>query len=253
MPFDQPPSDLELFDLSPCDLPPGEVHVWVADLDAPAPLLAAYRGLLSADEIERADRFRFDHLAAHFVAGRAILRLLLGRYLRAAPEKLHFRYGVYGKPELDASALTPAIAFNLAHSHNLAVYALAQAPRLGIDVEQTRAVHELDQIVERFFSAREKTALAALPDEQRSAAFFLCWTRKEAYLKALGAGITYPLDRFSVSLAPGEPAVLLEGAEEDDTGQPWTLLSFAPTPRSQAAVAVEGCNWMLHCREWEVE
>lgn len=242
---------LSPFDLSPLDLSLGEIHVWVAGLDAPPPMLAAYRRLLAADEIERASRFRFDHLTARYVTGRGILRLLLGRYLQAAPETLRFRYGAHGKPELDTPA--PSLAFNLAHSHNLAVYALALAPRIGVDVEQMREVHERDQIAGRFFSARESMALAALPDEQRSEAFLLCWTRKEAYLKALGAGITYPLDCFSVSLTPGQPAVLLEGAEEYCAGQPWTLLSFAPTPHFQAAVAVEGSDWMLRCREWGVE
>jgi 4'-phosphopantetheinyl transferase len=242
-PFDPP--------IDPFVLQPGEVHVWVASLDAPPPLLAIHRRLLAADEIERAERLRFEHLRARFVTGRAILRLLLGRYVQAAPEKLRFRYGAYGKPELDSFPPARSLAFNLAHSHNLAVYALALAPRIGVDVEQMRPVQERDQITERFFSPRERQALAALPDTQREEAFFLCWTRKEAYLKALGAGITYPLDRFSVSLTPGEPAVLLEAAEEDDAGQPWTLLPFTPASPYQAAVAVEGCDWTLHCREWE--
>lgn len=242
---------LSPFDLSPLDLSPGEIHMWVVDLDATPLPLAAYRRLLSADEIERAGRFRFDHLTARFVAGRGILRLLLGRYLQMAPEALRFRYGAHGKPELDTPA--PSLAFNLAHSHNVAVYALALAPRIGVDVEQMREVHERDQIVEHYFSARERMALACLPDEDRTEAFFLCWTRKEAWLKAVGAGITFPLDRFSVSLAPREPAVLLETAPEAGPASAWTLLSFQPAPQYPAAVAVEGCNWLLHCREWGVE
>jgi 4'-phosphopantetheinyl transferase len=120
-----------------------------------------------------------------------------------------------------------------------------------VDVEQMRAVIERDQIAERFFSPRERAALAALAPGQREEAFFLCWTRKEAYLKALGAGITYPLDRFSVSLTPGQPAALLEAAPEANGGSVWTLLSFTPAPQYQAAVAVEGADWVLRCRQWE--
>lgn len=240
--------------MPPFDLQPGEVHVWVADLDAPASALAVYRSLLAADECERAERLRFAHLRVRFVTGRGILRQLLGRYLQLAPEQLAFHYGPFGKPELaastDVTAAAPPFVFNLAHSHNLAVYALARAPRIGVDVEQMREVHERDQIAEHYFSARERQALAALPAHQRDEAFFLCWTRKEAYLKALGAGITYPLDRFSVSVTPGQPAALLQAAEGDSAGLAWTLLPFVPGPQYQAAVAVEGSGWALHCRQW---
>lgn len=240
--------------MSTYDLQPGEVHVWVADLDAPASALAAYRSLLAADERARAERLRFEHLRVRFVTGRAILRQLLGHYLQLAPEQLRFQYGSYGKPELAAStsaiSAAPPFVFNLAHSHNLAVYALARASRIGVDVEQMRAVHERDEIVERFFSPHERRTMAALPAAQRDEAFFLCWTRKEAYLKALGDGLTHPLDQFSVSLTPGQPAALLEVAGEKDAGAAWTLLPFTPVPQFQAAVAVEGRGWALHRRPW---
>jgi 4'-phosphopantetheinyl transferase len=240
------------------ELQRGEVHVWVADLDAPASALATYHRLLAADERERAERLRFEHLRLRFIVGRGILRQLLSRYVQIAPEQLVFRYGPYGKPELAAPAATarPAaqtLAFNLSHSHNVAVYAFALAPRIGVDVEQMRAVIERDQIVERFFSPRERQELAALPANRRDEAFFLCWTRKEAYLKALGGGITYPLDRFSVSLTPGEPAALLEAVAEEGGNSLWTLLPFTPAPQYQGAVAAEGRAWVLRCRRWDAE
>jgi 4'-phosphopantetheinyl transferase len=244
------------------ELRPGEVHVWVTDLDAPAAAPAAYYSLLAADERERAERLRFEHLRVRFVTGRGILRQLLSRYLQVAPEQVAFRYGPYGKPGLaalpaSAAPLAQRLAFNLAHSHNLAVYAMALAPRIGVDVEQVRQVHERDQIAERFFSPSERSALAALPAAQREEAFFLCWTRKEAYLKALGAGITYPLDRFSVSLIPGQPAALLEAADDGGSGakggeQPWTLLHFEPAPLYQAAVAIEGEGWVVRRWWWDI-
>lgn len=236
--------------MPPFDLEPGEVHVWLADLDAPPHASAAYRSLLDAAESERAGRLRFEHLRLRFICGRGILRQLLGRYLGMAPAALTFRYGSYGKPELAATPSARRLAFNLAHTQNLAVYAFALAPRIGVDVEQVREVHDRHQIVERFFSLRERQAIAALPDSEREEAFFLCWTRKEAYLKALGAGITCPLDRFSVSLTPGEPAVLLESAAEEQANGDWTLLAFTPTTEHRAAVAVEGRGWMLRCRWW---
>jgi 4'-phosphopantetheinyl transferase len=245
-------------------LQPDEVHVWVADLDASAAEIDAYRRLLAADECERAGRLRFEQLRVRFVAGRGILRRLLGRYLQVAPGEVGFVYGPHGKPALAAPlglashGMRPSLAFNLAHSHNIAVYALAQAGRIGVDVEQMREVIEREQIVERFFSAHERQALAELPPVQREEAFFLCWTRKEAYLKALGAGMSFPLDRFSVSLKPGEPPTLLQAAEgyagDDPVGEPagkaWTLFHFEPAPRCYGAVAVEGCNWQLRLRQW---
>lgn len=238
------------------ELEAGEVQVWWADLDVSPAVLAAYEPLLAADELERADRLRLEHLRVRFVAGRAILRRLLGEYLRAAPERVVFAYGSYGKPSLAASLAVPLasapFAFNLAHSQNIAVYAFARAPRIGVDVEQAREVIERDQIVERFFSPRERQALAALPPAQRDEAFFLGWTRKEAYLKALGAGITYPLDGFSVSLTPAQPAVLLEAADLEENREPWTLLAFDPSPQVYAAVAIEGGGWTLHCRNWDL-
>ncbi len=233
------------------ELGAGEVHVWVADLDAPPAALAAYAALLAAEERQRAAQLRFEHLRVRFVAGRGILRRLLGEYLHAPPERIAFAYSSYGKPSVAAPAAPIPFAFNLAHSQNTAVYAFARAPRIGVDVEQAREVIERDQIAERFFSPLERQALAAVPPAQREEAFFLGWTRKEAYLKALGAGITYPLDRFSVSLTPGQPAALLEAAEDDPAHNGWTLLPFTPRPQCLAAVAVEGREWVLACRQWE--
>lgn len=233
--------------MSPFELRAGEVHIWVADLDVPPSEVATCWELLAADERERAERLRFEQLRVRYVAGRGILRQLLGRYLQVAPNQLVFCYGPYGKPGLAAPS---ELAFNLAHSHSVAVYALAMAKRIGVDVEHMRPVHERDQIVERFFSARERQTLAALPASQRDEAFFLGWTRKEAYLKALGAGMTYPLDRFSVSLIPGAPPALLEVGAAESTQLPWTLLHFEPAPLYPAAVAIEGKGWQAVRRRW---
>ena len=233
------------------ELRAGEVHVWVADLDVTPAALAAYAALLAADEHERAGRLRFEHLRVRFVAGRGILRRLLGEYLHTPPERIAFAYSSYGKPSVAAPAAPLPFAFNLAHSQNIAVYAFARAPRVGVDVEQAREVIERDQIVERFFSPLERQALAAVLPAQREEAFYLGWTRKEAYLKALGAGITYPLDRFSVSLTPGEAPALLQAADLEDGRGHWTLLAFEPGAGVYAAAAVEGRGWSLHCHSWD--
>lgn len=232
-------------------LPPGEVHVWTANLDAAPTELAEYERLLSPDERGRAARLRLDHLRVRFITGRGLLRRLLGAYLQVDAQQIAFEYGPHGKPQLSTPAGHTSFAFNLAHSQNTGVFAFALAPRIGVDVEQTREVIERDQIVERFFSLDERHMLAALPPPQREEGFFLCWTRKEAYLKALGAGLTYPLDQFTVSLTPGAPAVLLATAVDVVGELSWTLLSFVPAPHHHAAVAVEGRGWLLRCRQWE--
>lgn len=230
-----------------------QVDVWVAGLDVSSTALAAYADLLAADERERVERLHFDHLRTRFIAGRGILRSLLAGYLHVAPESIVFSYGEYGKPLLafpDAAAMgLPAFAFNLAHTQSLAAYAFASSGRIGVDIECVRPVVERDQIVKQYFSSREWRALAALPIEQRDEAFYLGWTRKEAYLKALGAGLVHPLDSFNVSLTPGDPA-LLEIAPGQPAQETWSLLPFVPAPGCHGAVALEGTGWLMRLCHW---
>ncbi|MBK9945434.1 MAG: 4'-phosphopantetheinyl transferase superfamily protein [Kouleothrix sp.] len=219
----------------------GEVHVWRVALDWPAP--ASLVQLLAADERQRAERFHFERDRTHFVVGRATLRILLGRYLGRPPEQLQFSYNAYGKPALPGAGP----AFNLAHAHGLALYAFSWGRALGVDLEYIRGDIEAEQIAERFFSPAERAALAQLPVAERRQAFFSCWTRKEAYIKAHGLGLALPLDQFDVSLAPGAPARLLATHTDPADAARWSLCALAPGPGWAAALAVAGHAWQLRC------
>jgi len=234
-------------------LPPDEVHVWRAGLDLDAGKIQKLRDLLSPDERERADRFRFPIHRQRFIAARGMLRTVLGLFLKVAPQALRFHYGPHGKPALANVASADGLRFNVAHSEGLALFAVARNREVGVDVENLRRKLTSDQIAERFFSSKEVTALRALPAELQRRGFFNCWTRKEAYIKARGRGFSLPLDQFTVSLAPGEPARLLETAGDPDEASKWTLRDL-PLPMEQdfvAALAVEGSGWRLCCWDWQ--
>ena len=196
----------------------GEVHVWRISLEQPADALERYRRTLEANELERAGRFYFDKHRRHFIVGRGFLRDVVARYLATAPETLRFGYGEYGKPSLTGEQ---SLRFNLSHSHEVALLAVAREVELGVDVEHVRADFATGDIARRFFSRAEVETFNSLTREEQVAAFFRCWTRKEAYIKAIGKGLSQPLDAFDVTLAPGEAAALLR-AEDDDASR-WAL------------------------------
>ncbi|MCL6650581.1 MAG: 4'-phosphopantetheinyl transferase superfamily protein [Chloroflexi bacterium] len=227
-----------------------EVHLWLATLEASPAQLAAYEQLLSSDERERAARFRFWRDRHRYVVGRGLLRVILARYLGIAPFELRFAYNAYGKPEPAAESSARWLRFNLSHSHGLALYAVARGRELGVDIERVRPEMATEAIARHFFSPREVRALSALPPSAQTDAFFRCWTRKEAYLKARGEGLSLPLDSFEVSLAPGEPAVLLQAPGPPQERDRWSLRDVAVPRGYAAAVAVEGHGWRLCCRHW---
>jgi 4'-phosphopantetheinyl transferase len=229
-------------------LPRHEVHVWRAPLDQPQSL-TAFLATLAPDEQERAARFRFQKDREHFIAARGLLRALLSRYLNVRPDDLAFGYSAHGKPFL-VSEQGGEVRFNVSHSHGLALFAFAQRRALGIDLEYMRPEVAEEQIAERFFSSCEVTALRALPAGQQTEAFFNCWTRKEAYIKARGEGLSLPLDQFDVSLAPGEPAALLHTAMAADEASRWSMIELAAGAGYKAALVVEGGGWQLRCWQW---
>jgi 4'-phosphopantetheinyl transferase len=224
-----------------------DVHLWRASLDCDAPVLSRLQTTLSRDERARADRFVFPADRNHFIAARGILRELLGAYLALLPAKLKFRYGTHGKPALDANASDSVLQFNLSHSKGLAIYAFSRGRELGVDVEQIRPQSAGEDIARRYFASSEVAELQALPTNLRPEAFFLCWTRKEAYVKAHGAGLSLPLDSFTVSLTPGR-AVALQAA---DTAR-WSVESLEPAPGFVAAVVVERGEWRRSCWSWNL-
>ena len=227
------------------ELAADDIHCWRASLDCNQFVLAKLEGTLSTDERARADRFVFETDRNHFIAARGILRELLGAYLKQHPARLEFSYGPQGKPALDSEKLKSPLRFNLSHSHGLAVYAFACGHELGIDVEKIVPTSAGAEIAERFFSTRELAELHTMPRERRDEGFFLCWTRKEAYIKARGGGLQIPLHSFHVSLTPGQPAEL---CSEDSPS--WTLRSLQPRAGYAAAIVGEGKNWRLRHYEW---
>jgi len=218
-------------------LDPQEVHVWPAQLTASRAAQQDCFHSLSPDERQRASRFRFDHLQVAFTLTRGTLRALLGRYLGLAPTQIRFEYAERGKPRV--ASPPSSLMFNLSHSGQLAVFAFSHHRELGIDVELIRHVDEQESIVQRFFSPGECHDWFSLPPEQRDAAFFRCWTRKEAYIKAVGDGLQLPLDSFRVTLLPGEPAALLSASDPAAIHR-WAFHHFEPAEGYAGALAVNG-------------
>jgi 4'-phosphopantetheinyl transferase len=228
-------------------LPRDAVHIWRAPLDGPASHVQYLWSLLSADESQRAARFVFAKDRDHFVMARGLLRVLLGRYRQQTPQHLRFAYGPQGKPALAADAGGDELSFNVSHSHGLALYAFARGRDIGVDVERIRPDVAQEKIAERFFSSREVAVLRSLPLASQAEAFFACWTRKEAFIKARGDGLALPLHQFDVSLAPGAPAALLHTAWDPHESAHWAMQDLAPASGYRAAVAVAGHVWHLSC------
>jgi 4'-phosphopantetheinyl transferase len=225
-----------------------DVHVWRACLTVPASRLADFHAVLADDERNRAARFRNPQHGAHYIVGRGVLRMLLGRYLHQPPQDICFSYSDYGKPCIQDA--TETLRFNLSHSQELALYAFTHRREIGIDIEYIRSVSSQDQVAGQFFSPNENRALRALPQAQQTIGFFNCWTRKEAYIKAHGEGLSLPLHQFDVTLAPGEPAALLETRVASDRADRWALEALQPGAHYRAALVVEGHDWALSTWQW---
>lgn len=230
-----------------------EVHVWRASLDQSAGVVARLRSTLSGDEMVRAARFHFEKDRVSFIIARGVLRNILGCYLHVPPDQLQFNYSPYGKPSLAAEFEEGGLDFNVSHSHSLALYAFARGRALGVDVEHLRAGAAERQIAERFFSADEVAALCGLPAARQPRAFFDCWTRKEAYIKARGEGLSFPLAEFDVSLRPDEPAALLRVRGDAREAERWTLRALDVAPDYAAALVGEGRGWQLKTWRWEAD
>jgi 4'-phosphopantetheinyl transferase len=218
---------------------PHEVHLWRMTLDHPGAVALRLGPYLSPEERRRAGRFHSESDRVRFVVGRGSLRTILGRYLGREPVAVAFDYGAQGKPMLAGPRDDLPLQFNLSHSQGLAVLAVTLGRQVGVDVEQIRPVADAEQIVARFFSARERDEFSRLPDGRRLDAFFRGWTRKEAYLKATGAGLSLPLDQFDVPLDPEEPPRLVDVAGRPQEAARWSLWDLAPGPGFCGAVAVE--------------
>lgn len=227
----------------------GEVHVWRVALDQPEAVAEGLRGVLSGDEVARAERFVFERHRRRFTVARGALRSLLGGCLGRPPEEVGFEYGERGKPRLRGGE----VEFNLSHSGEMALVGVTVGVAVGVDVEAVRRMEDALKISERFFSAAERAVLAACSGDERDAAFFRCWTRKEAYVKAVGDGIALGLDRFDVSLDEGEGARFL--ALDGDAGRAaeWVLIHVDPGAGYVGALALPAHPRVVRGFEWRAE
>jgi 4'-phosphopantetheinyl transferase len=207
-----------------------EVRVFRANLDVAPARLGSLFELLSENERERASRFHFAEHRSQFIACRGILREILETHLEIAAQHVSFVHNSYGKPSVPDSDLR----FNLSHSDGQVLYAVTRGREVGIDIERIDPRFASEQIPERFFSPGEVRQLRALAVDQQTEAFFRCWTRKEAYIKARGLGLSLPLSSFDVSLAPGAPPAFLRGVEN------WALIDVEAPEEFSAALVIEG-------------
>lgn len=227
-----------------------EVHIWRIDLVNHEETIQRCRSVLSSDEVERADHFYFERDRRRFTVARAATREILSRYTGVAPMRVSFSPGPKGRPELSGGLEKSGIRFNLSHSSELAILAVTHGLAVGVDIEWINADFATDDIAERFFSATEVQTLRSIPSSQRAEAFFSCWTRKEAYIKALGEGFSVPLDSFAVAFAPGVAAALLEvKVDPEDPGR-WTMYDIEVSEDYKAALVVQGKEHQLKQMEW---
>jgi 4'-phosphopantetheinyl transferase len=214
------------------------VHIWYLGLRDPNERdTALFRESLSAGELERASRFRFEKHRAQFVLTRGTLRSLLGHYLGASPREISFHYSKHDKPSLAEAANLRNIHFNVSHTEGMAIFGFTLGRRIGVDIENLRTDFHAEEIAERFFAVTERSALREIPPAARYEAFFRIWTRKEAYIKALGEGLSHPLHQFDVSL--DEAAALLATRPDSLEAERWHLENLSIAPGFIAAAAVE--------------
>ncbi len=228
-----------------------EVHIWQAPLEVPVAIIQQFRRLLATEEVAKAERFYFEKDHNQYIVAHGLLRTLLGRYLNTDPRQLCFCSNAYGKPSLQSPSHGATLHFNLSHSAGLALYAFAYSRQIGIDVEYKRADVQYEELAKYTFSPYENEVLRTLPANLKFDAFFNCWTRKEAYIKARGKGLSIPLDLFDVSLKPGEPAVLLQSREDAQEITRWSFQELTPRTGYAGALAVEGGWWQLRYWQWQ--
>src|SRR6266404_4687666 len=228
---------------TPSALAENELHVWRAFLDVPPALLQRLESTLHANEKERAEKFLVPQTRERFVAARGILRELFAAYLGIDPEKVELRYGPQGKPSI-SSVHNSKTCFSVSHSQGMGVFAFANGCEVGADIEQIKAGFKGMEIASHFFSSEEIAALAKLPQELATEAFFGCWTKKEAYVKARGQGLSIPLRSFTVGFADSKQLL------RDETGAPWSCYALEPAPGFAGAVVAAGDNWSLKCWQW---
>ena len=234
-------------------LPPNEVHIWWAHLDLPAPRLRNLEETLARDEQARGERFRFERDRNRFIAARGILREILGYYLAMEPHSIRFDYGRHGKPRLAEGNSSSDTEFSLSHSQGVALYGFCRDHKIGVDVEYMRDFPDMDLIAKRFFSYNENEGLRAANAQKKTETFFRYWTQKEAFVKAIGVGLSYPLDSFfDVSVDPSELHGLTRLDGEVRQGAAWSIQNVNFIPNYVGAFAAESDRFVTKCWRWNV-
>ena len=230
-----------------------EVHLWVASLTLPGTRLSYFESILSRDEKERAHRFKKTQDAERYMAARGSLRSLLGSYLGRKPEQLRFAYDALGKPRLAEETALPLLNFSVSHCDELALFGFVWEHRIGVDLEFTDREIDFEDLATRYFSSNEVGKLRSSPPNQQRETFYRGWTRKEAFLKARGEGLSYPLEQVEVSLGADEPARVLKVTDDPDASQRWMIEHLTPAPGYIGAVAVETTNFSFAYARLESE
>lgn len=224
-----------------------QAHVWYAELNRSDSEILQLLDLLSEDEKQRAARFHFEKDRNHFIAARGLLRQILSHYISVTPRAIHFFYGSHGKPELDP---TYNLRFNVSHSHDMALFAVTREIAVGVDIERMDRQCDIDGIVERFFSQHEYAVIKNLSGTKKIQAFFNGWARKEAFLKALGEGLSYPLANVEVTLAADEPARFLALHDKNLSLVEWHLHALDVVENYSAALVIRGNLGNVKTRIW---
>ncbi len=237
--------------VSESTLPADRIDVWSVRLDIDAARVERLWDSLSADERARAARFAFDRDRRRFVVGRGAVRSILASYVGAKPAEIRFTYGPHGKPFLADSPPKNALQFNASGSQELAVCAVTLGREVGIDIEACRPIED-EAFVEQCLAPDERQAYATLSPEEKSASFFRLWTRKEAYLKGAGAGLSRPLSSFEVSFLPGEKARLMADHLSPKAVEDWAFVDFTPAAPHMGALVISGQVRPVQPRLWSL-
>lgn len=229
-----------------------DLHLWAFSLNRTAFERQQFWQTLTDDEQQRANRFYFEIHKHHFIAARGLLRLLLSNYLFILPTAVHFNYGPNGKPHLDDRHRVKGrmLKFNLSHAQEMGVIGVCWGRELGVDIEKIRPLDDGPQIARRFFSDWEVERFFAVPETKMPEAFFNGWTRKEAFIKAIGDGLSYPLNKFDVTLTPGQKAELVRVEGSQLKASHWELTAYTPEHQYTAALMVERADWNYFTFRW---
>ncbi len=227
-----------------------KVDIWHYTFVSNFAHISKYLRLLSRDEIQRAKKFKFQIDRERYIIARAILRILLGKYTDQNPTNIRFKYTSYGKPYIENKN---NLKFNISHSGDKAVFGFNLNNEVGIDIEKLKGDFDVLELAQNFFSKTEIAALKQIPKDQLSRAFYRCWTRKEAFIKAKGSGLSFPLNKFAVSLDDDNQAALLKTKWDASEKSDWSLFSFVPDEQYIGAVATRNRKAFIEHYDWDSE